>query len=208
MWRGALESYVRDRGGGDPAVLEELSTLRSPKTLRPAQVVFGALDLPGSRGRVRDLRGLLVGVTEVEGRWWYVFLVGSNDVKRTQSRRVVDLRAVAFSMDDGAMNWRNGERDRAALARYTASREDSDVPLVAFPAPTDSFSLTVESGVATVCDRRSDAMWSVALVDQVESSEAAETDADSNGMDVVNDNVRVIEMVDTHLAADRWHGGK
>jgi hypothetical protein len=163
IWRDALTTYVSEYGDGDPAALCDLVDLRSARLAGAGRVVFGGLDLPaplGARGGRTDLRGMLVGAAEVDGKRWYAFIVGATRVRDGQAGRVVDIRVAAFARDGAVLRWQAGDRDRDALARYLEATGDGDG---VFPSAADRFALAVEEGRLRIRHATSEATWSIAL---------------------------------------------
>ena len=141
VWQQQLTAYLDHAGGGDPAALAQLPSLRATGTLRPARIVFGALDVEASVAERDgfDVQGLLLAPRPGATADPYVFVVGI--VQRDGYRPValVDVRLVAMATRGGRLEWTVGDGDPQALLRYRA-RMDPAAPL-RFPADKDRFEL-------------------------------------------------------------------
>ncbi|MGB2818544.1 MAG: hypothetical protein WBC37_15125 [Burkholderiaceae bacterium] len=163
VWRQQLADYLEDAGGGDPAALAQLPTLRATGTLRPARIVVGALDVEASVAERDgfDVQGLLLAPRADAGSEPYVFVVGI--VQRAGYRPValVDIRLVAMTARGGRLEWTVGDGDPQALMRYRALL-DPTAPL-RFPADKDRFELVPCAPRLCVGEQLSSARWNVDL---------------------------------------------
>jgi len=163
VWQQQLADYIDQAGGGDPSVLAQLPSQRATGTLRPARIVFGALDIDASvvERDGFDVQGLLLAPRPGAGADPYVFIVGI--VQRAGYRPValVDVRLVAMAARDGRLEWTMGDGDPQALIRYHA-RLDPTAPL-RFPADKDRFELLPCAPGLCVEEQLSKARWSIVV---------------------------------------------
>jgi len=163
VWRQQLADYLDHAGGGDPAALAQLPSLRATGTLRPARIVFGALDVEASVAERDgfDVQGLLLAPRPGATADPYVFAVGI--VQRDGYRPValVDVRLVAMATRAGHLEWTVGDGDPQALLRYRA-RMDPAAPL-RFPADKDRFELVPCAPGLCVDEQLSAGRWSLAV---------------------------------------------
>jgi hypothetical protein len=162
-WRDAVESYVKDEGGGDPSVLKEVTIDRSSTTR-------GFALLGGDRAtESTDARGLLLAHRPINGQLWFVYLVGL-----VQNQKTTDIRLAAMHAEGGKYTWRTSKEDESALKRYNQYTEhlaaerlgkrDAAPPVyTTFPRPEDAFDLNVDGSVISATHRGSGARWQVAL---------------------------------------------
>ena len=105
-WRRDVETYVRDKGGGDPTVLRETDVdgahrgFKSFSDNRPAKST--------------DVNGVLVGTAKMADRPWLVFLVGV-----VEKEKVKDIRVAALSVQNKQFTWRVGKKDDNATDTYS-----------------------------------------------------------------------------------------
>lgn len=162
LWQDQLAGYIEHEGNGDPAVLRKQPDLHSPRRARPLQITFAA---PPANGR--DARGVLVGVRNVGGESWYVFLVGVTRRSSNAFSRTEDVRVAAFALVGQKLKWRVSSPQEASLRQYRSGRIDaarSGAPTqVGFPSPLDAFQLVISERVAIVTDPRSGARWRLPL---------------------------------------------
>ena len=163
VWQQQLADYIDLAGGGDPSVLAQLPSLRATGTLRPARLVFGALDVDASVAERDgfDVQGLLLAPRPNAAADPYVFVVGI--VQRAGYRPValVDIRLVAMDTRGGRLEWTVGDGDPSALMRYRALL-DPTVPL-RFPADKDRFELVACAPGLCADEPLSAARWSLAM---------------------------------------------
>jgi len=172
QWQQRLDRHVADEGQGDPAVLADLPTLRSPQALRPGRIVFTAIDI-GATSVERDgydVSGLLLGKLEGAGRT-YVFIVGTIDRDDFQPTALIDLRLAALTLRDGAPHWQFGNGSETALARYRKGT-DADTTL-RFPGDRDRFRLIDCPPGICAEESGSGARWALPPVSAPESRAAA-----------------------------------
>jgi hypothetical protein len=161
-WQRQLTAYIDIAGGGDPAVLARLPSLRATGTLRPARISFGALDVEASVAEKDgfDVQGLLLGSLPDDGTTPQVFVVGILQRQGYRPRDIVDIRLVAMTQRTGRPDFAVADGDSLALARYRAALDHS-VPL-RFPADQDRFELQPCAATLCVEEHTSGARWSLA----------------------------------------------
>ncbi len=163
VWQQQLADYLDHAGGGDPAALAKLPAQRATGTLRPARIIFGALDVDAGVAERDgfDVQGLLLAPRPDASSEPYVFVVGI--VRREGHRPValVDIRLVAMVTRGGRLEWSVGDGDAQALMRYRALL-DPTVPL-RFPADKDRFELVPCAPRVCAGELLSSARWSLDL---------------------------------------------
>ena len=160
-WRNDVDAYVREKGGGDPAVLRTLDASPSHRGFR---VISKARPTEST-----DVVGVLIGSARAAGRPWTVFLVGLVD-----ESKVEDIRLAALSIQNGRHTWRWGIEDDSAVEAYTdynkrlarrrfPDRRKPPPGYLAFPREDDRFELATESASLGVTHPPSGAKWHVNL---------------------------------------------
>jgi hypothetical protein len=160
-WKRGVETYVREQGGGDPAVLRDVTWKDSRKGF--AQI--GAPDPAKST----DVTGPLVGTATVNEKPWLVFLVGS-----VAQEKVRDVRVAALSVQNGKYDWRVGKEDAKALKAYRdynlglahrrfPGRKNEPPAYTGFPREDDAFEVSAAGGAIGVTHPASGAKWHVAV---------------------------------------------
>jgi hypothetical protein len=160
-WRAGVEDYVRNHGGGDPAVLRELNA--SPE--HPGYRLMSA-DHPS---KSTDVVGVLVGNADVAGRPWLVFLVGLVD-----EQDVEDIRVAALNVRDNRFTWRMGRDDDRARDAYVSyntglarrrfpGRRKEPPEYRTFPREADRFEMSTQGQSVDVTHPPSGAKWHVAI---------------------------------------------
>jgi hypothetical protein len=152
-WQRNLEQYVWDRGNGDPNVLADASW----DDVHKGFAVIGD-PLPD---RSTDEIGLLLAHRIVDGKPWFLFLLGT-----VAEEKLDDLRPVALNIDKGTFHWSIGSSDDRSLAVYRAwsaadrSRAQAPDPNAPpFPRPNETFDVTVRDGRFIVRHDESGASW-------------------------------------------------
>src|SRR5687767_2455537 len=109
-WQKNVEQYVRVQGKGDPAILRDV-------TLSDSRRGFGMVgsDRPAESA---DANGVLLGFREVEGRGYFIYLVGV-----VEKQKVNEIRVAALTTDGGRMEWKVAPNDTGALSTYRAYNE-------------------------------------------------------------------------------------
>jgi hypothetical protein len=177
-WQHRLTQYITREGNGDPNILSDTTDLHSRRSLRPARITFGELDIPG-RGiwpfvARRDANGVLLGRCRVGSHDWLVFLVGVIKRRANHTAGLEDIRLLAFTIDQRGLCWRVAQDSPQALAQYLGALRSNDpdadsgyLSHITFPEATDEFSLAVSGDVVTATERTSGAEWTLRL--QVET---------------------------------------
>ena len=140
-WQQSVTTYVRDKGGGDPAVL---STVKLPVDGRPGYAVIGHHDVEQST----DAKALLLGNEALGGRVWMVYIVGL-----VKQQKVTDIQLAAMTTVDGKLSWKRGKSNGDALQAYREygirqarerfpERTTPPPRYTQFPKPDDVFQLT------------------------------------------------------------------
>ncbi|UCF33031.1 MAG: hypothetical protein JSV78_11935 [Phycisphaerales bacterium] len=176
-WQHRLSSYIMDQGNGDPNVLRDTPDAHSRRSLRPARITFGELDVPG-RGLPPftdklDVNGVLLGHETVEEDSWFIFLVGVVKHRPRSRSGIKDIRLVAFTIQQEQFCWRVGRRNRKALSTYADSLRppgegDETTPRSPpmFPHPTDVYRLEISDQSVMAVDERSGATWRLSLQEE------------------------------------------
>ena len=160
-WQKNVEQYVRVQGKGDPAVLRDL-TLSDSR--RGFSMVGG--DRPTESS---EANGVLLGFREVEGRGYFIYLVGV-----VEKQKVSEIRLAALTTDGGKMEWKVGPGDTGALSTYRSyndkfwrqrfpQRASAPPQYLGFPTPDDHFSMSVSGNRVTVTHPPSKATWELTL---------------------------------------------
>ncbi len=171
-WQQRLTDYTMKEGHGDINILRESAELRSPQSVRPAQIRFDHDDLaqPGIAPFVDhiDVHGVMVGQRTESKHPVFYFLIGV--VERPYSRRppkIEDVRLVSCTVRNGAHQWKTSPPSPAALHKYVTFRssQNGELPFTGqtFPKIDDDFRFDVRNGVAQATDVRSGATWQMPL---------------------------------------------
>ena len=161
-WRRDVETYVREKGGGDPTVLRDTDVDTAHRGFkvfshnRPAQS--------------NDVNGVLVGTTKLADQPWLVFLVG-----QVEKEKVKDIRVAALSVAKGNYTWRMGKKDDAALDAYVdynkglahrrfPDRKKEPPEYLGFPREEDRFDVSTDETSVGVSHNPSGAKWHAPLV--------------------------------------------
>jgi hypothetical protein len=160
-WQKNVEQYVRVQGKGDPAVLRDLTLSDS----RRGFAMVGS-DRPADSA---DANGVLLGFREIDGRGYFIYLVGV-----VEKQRVSEIRPAALTTDGGRMEWKVAPNDTGALSNYRTYNEKfwkqrfpgrtSPPPqYLGFPTPDDHFQMSVSGNRVTVTHPPSGAKWELTL---------------------------------------------
>ena len=159
-WQARLGQHI-EGGGGDPAVLAQLSALRSPAVARPSQIVFAATDIealvPERDGF--DVFGLLVDKHNTATGPRFVFIVGVVERLDYWPVAVGDVRVAELAVNGGVATWETGPADTGALSRYRAGSDTSTT--VRFPAVRDQFRVVDCAPGICVEELRTGARWTL-----------------------------------------------
>jgi hypothetical protein len=156
-WQRELERYVKDRGGGDPTVLRDV-------TIPGGRAGFAFIGDPDPT-KGDDVTGLLLGNRVINGKPWVIYLIG-----QLQKQRVTQIRVAALTVNSGRFNWRLGSPNRSAFEQYAGyaekqwrarfpSRADAPPQYLGFPRPDDAFDLAVTQDHVVATHRQSGADW-------------------------------------------------
>lgn len=161
VWQHQLLDYIERVGGGDPAVLAQLPAQRASGTLRPARIVFSALDIEASAAERDgfDVHGQLLGALDGTRGDAHLFVVGIVRRDGYRPAALADIRLVALSLQGGSAQWTVGDGDAQALRSYR-TRLDASTPL-RFPADQDRFEQVPCAPRLCADERLSAAHWSV-----------------------------------------------
>ena len=146
VWQRGVEHYIDDQGNGDPNILRD-TTL---PTSQPGFAMIGEADVT----RSTDANGLLLGHRYINGRPWFIYLVGM-----IKAGKLDDIRLVALSHEAEKSSWEVSDPDDGALERYRSESPGSDASFTTFPAPSDQFKLEIDSSNITVQHIQSGAKW-------------------------------------------------
>jgi hypothetical protein len=161
-WRNSVEKYVKERGKGDPAILREVTW---PESRRQFSTIGG--DDPHVS---QDVRGVMLGFKQINGKRWFIFIVGV-----VNKEVVEDIRVEAMSPKDGDdYAWRTSPPNAKSLAAYVdyktrlwkqrfPGRESAPAQYTVFPQEDDVFNLQVEQGRVIVTHPASGARWELVI---------------------------------------------
>ena len=158
-WRAGVEDYVKNHGGGDPAVLRELDATPA----HPGYTLIG----DSRPSKSTDVVGVLVGNADVGGQPWLVFLVGLVD-----KQQVEDIRVAALNVRDNKFTWRMGKKDDRARDAYVnhnkglahrrfPDRRKEPPEYLSFPREEDRFEMSTQGQSVGVTHPPSAAKWHV-----------------------------------------------
>jgi ribosomal protein S30 len=175
-WQHNLEQYVWDRGNGDPNVLADMSW----DDVHKGFAVIGDA-LPD---RSTDEIGLLLAHRMLDGKPWFLFLVGT-----VRHQILEDLRPVALNVEGSDFHWSVGASDERSLSLYRAwseadrSRtEPPDPNAPPFPRPQETFDVTVRRDAFIVRHEDSGAEWELRpIVKPKPTTEPAESTERTTG---------------------------
>ena len=160
-WQKNVEQYVRVQGKGDPAVLRDMALTDS----RRGFSMIGS-DRPAESS---EANGVLLGFREVDGRGYFIYLVGV-----VEKQKVNEIRPAALTTDGGRMEWKVGPNDTGALSTYRAyndgfwrkrfpGRAAPPPQYLGFPTPDDHFQMSVSGNRVTIAHPPSGARWELTL---------------------------------------------
>lgn len=171
LWQKNIEQYVTREGGGDPAVLRDM---KLPDDRRGYNMIGS--DRPAESA---DANGVLLGFRQVNGRNWFIYLVGL-----VRKERVEQIRLAALTTDDGKFVWALGDADEEALRKYRdynnrlwhlrfPQRGDPPQGYLGFPRPEDQFELALKDAQIIVVHPASGAEWELKIPAPAKSRVAA-----------------------------------
>ena len=149
-WQRGVEHYIDEQGNGDPNILRDT-------TLPTAQAGFAMIG-QADVTRSTDADGLLLGHRYINGRPWFIYLVGS-----IKAGELADIRLVALSHEADRNVWQISDRDQSAVERYRRTASNLAAAYMAFPAPSDQFKLDIDSPTIRVTHVQSGAQWQLEI---------------------------------------------
>jgi hypothetical protein len=161
VWQKNVEQYVQKEGKGDPTVLRDVTLSES----RRGYGVIGS-DRPE---KSTDANGVLLGHRQIQGRNWFIYLVGL-----VKEQKVQEIRLAAMTTDGTHFEWKLGAADSEALHKYRAyndrlwhqrfpQRGMAPPQYLGFPLPDDDFQLSVTETMITATHPASGARWTLNL---------------------------------------------
>jgi hypothetical protein len=101
--------------------------------------------------------GVLLGVKEIESRYWFLFLVGISD---NDPLMIKDVRLTGFTSEQDKLFWQSADQDRNVVDQYLSAfpRHDKDI---VFPSPVDVYEIDVSGHSVIVKENRSGAVWTL-----------------------------------------------
>ncbi len=177
-WQASVETYIADHGNGDVNALRNIAQRPSHKTFDLIDASSGGI--PVVAPSHTDVNGLLLGHRFINGRKWYLFLVGALHYDGRfeniplDDPQLRDVRILALCSDRGTLRWIVGRVNEQALARYRRrqqetwrrrhpGRADADPVPSRFPTDHDNFKLSISAVSVTVVDEPSGAQWALAI---------------------------------------------
>lgn len=159
-WQRDLVKFVELKKN-DPNALRD-TTINSN---RPGFGIIGG----ENPAKSRDAWGVLLGHPVIEGRPWFVYLVGIVD-----EQKVEDIRLAAVSFAGGKPTWRITKENQRALHQYQVHGRDvwhkahpntKNVPpeFTTFPRDADRFDLALQDKQIDVTHTDSAAHWRLTL---------------------------------------------
>ena len=132
--------------------------MHARKIERPARITFGGLLSDPNNplfSRKVTANGVLLGVKEIEFRYWFLFLVGISD---NDTLMIEDVRLTGFTSEQDKLFWQSADQDRNAMAQYLSAFPEHDKNFV-FPSPVDVYEIDVSGHSVIVKENRSGAVW-------------------------------------------------
>ncbi|MEE9131404.1 MAG: hypothetical protein V3T84_15405 [Phycisphaerales bacterium] len=177
-WQASVETYIADHGNGDVNALRNIVERPSQKTIDLIDAKSGGI--PVVAPSHTDVNGLLLGHRRINGRKWYLFLVGALHYDGRfeniplDDPQLRDVRIVALCSDRGTLRWIVGRENKQALAHYRRKqqetwrrrhpgRDHADTVPSRFPTQEDNFKLSISAVGVTVVDEPSGAEWALAI---------------------------------------------
>ena len=170
-WQRRLEEYVLIEGDGDATALRNVPAGSDRKGFS----VFSHKNPAESN----DVNGLLLAHRVIEGRPWFIYMVGN--VKKLS---VGEMRLAAVCCQGGEFQWAVGEGNEQSVKKYREAKEavwrrvnrDGDMAearVMNFPGDGDVFNIQITGGRVVAMDQRSGAQWELALPGAAAGSAAA-----------------------------------
>jgi hypothetical protein len=159
-WQESVEQFVRTDGRGDPSILRNT-------TLQEGKAGFGLIAADDPRSST-DAKGLLLAHKQVNGKPWFIYLVGL-----VTKQEVTELQLAALNVQGGQFHWALGKSDANALKAYKNYNEGvgktrSGQPKAPakyheFPQEGDVFDVTVDQNRVTAVHQPSGAHWTLSV---------------------------------------------
>jgi len=163
IWQDNITEYISKQGNGDPNVLRDTVDMHARKIERPARITFGGLlsdpNDPLFSKKV-TVNGVLLGIKEIESRYWFLFLVGISD---NDTLMIKDVRLTGFTSEQNKLFWQSAGQDRNAVDQYLSAFPERYKDIV-FPSPVDVFELDVSGHSVIVKENRSGAVWKLNML--------------------------------------------
>ena len=158
-----IAEYISQKGNGDPNVLRDTVDMHARKIERPARITFGGL-LSGPDNlffsREVTANGVLLGVKEIESRYWFLFLVG---ISGNDPIMIKDVRLTGFTSEQDKLFWQSADQDRNVVNKYFSAFPEHDRDIV-FPSPVDVYEIDVSGHSVIVKENRSGAVWELDML--------------------------------------------
>jgi hypothetical protein len=152
-WLRGVEHYIDDHGNGDPNILRDT-------TLPTGQRGFAMIGEPDVT-RSTDAHGLLLGHRYINGRPWFIFVVGL-----IKAGELDDIRVAALSHEAERNIWQISDPNDAAVKSYRNAAEARTRAITSFPAPSDQFKLDIDSSIIRVEHVQSGAQWHLEMTNK------------------------------------------
>jgi hypothetical protein len=160
-WQHGVERFVQTTGGGDPTVLRDV---KLPEGRRG----FSVLGSPDPREST-DANAVLLGHQVINGKPWFIYLVGIVD-----KFEVKDIRLAALAAEKGKYDWMVGKKDDAALKTYRTysdqlwrsrfpDRKSPPVEYMTFPQAADQFEMNASDQAIVATHAASGARWELPI---------------------------------------------
>lgn len=161
-WRGTVEKYIEVQGKGDPGILRGVTWPQSRRSFS----VIGA-DLPKES---QDAKGLLLSIEQINGRAWFVFIIGivNREIVESIHLEALNVQGATHTWKSSTDNPRSAQAyrdyyDRLWKQRFPG-RADAPAQYTNFPKEQDTFVVAQEAGGKIVVTHRlSGARWEVVV---------------------------------------------
>ena len=177
-WQSSVQTYISEQGNGDLNALRNVADRPSQRQFRLLRAQRGGV--PVVLPTHTDVRAVLLGHRSIDGRKWFVFLVGTLHYDGRFENipldhpQLRDIRVVVLTSDRGKLKWVVGRENSAALDRYYQHKQetwrwrypgsdDDDMILSGFPAVQDNFKLSIFGNGVNIVDEPSGALWALAI---------------------------------------------
>jgi len=160
-WQHQLERYVRDDGHGDPAVLRDM-------TLDDTRRGFAIIGDEDPR-KGTDAKGLLLAHRPINGRPWFIYLVGL-----VKDQKVDEIRLAALSVNHGKFDWVLSQKNPHSTQMYrnyneglgkkrSPGQKNAPPDYEGFPRAEDVFDLGINGNNVDAVHQGSGAWWQVTI---------------------------------------------